>query len=301
MSEKIKVTFLGTSDAVPSIKRNHTSILLTYSEENILVDCGEGTQRQFKKAHLNIGKITRILITHWHGDHVLGLPGILQSLALNDYSKTLKIYGPKGTKKAVSEMLRVFPFKRNYKIEVREVEGKFFETKDFVLEAEKMTHGAPCNAYSFQIKDKIRIDKGKLKKAKIKPGPILQKLKEGKSISINGKKYSAASLTYKQEGKKISFIFDTSMNAKITPFVRDSDLLICESSFSSELEDKANEKMHLTSEKAAEIAKKSKSEHLILTHISQRYENDSEKILKEAKKIFKNSTLAEDLMSLEVQ
>lgn len=300
MSEKVRITFLGTSDAVPSAKRNHTSILLTYNEENILIDCGEGTQRQFRRANLNIGKITRILITHWHGDHVLGLPGILQSLALAEYNKTLYIYGPRGSKKAVSEILRVFNFMRDYKIEVHEVEGKFVETKNFVLEAEKMTHTAPCNAYSFKIKDRTRIDKGKLKKAKITPGPLLQKLKQGKTISVNGKKYTAKSLTYQENGKKVSFVLDTSMNTKIAPFVKNSDLLICESTFSSELDEKANERKHLTSEKAAEIAKKSKSKKLILTHISQRYENNSDKILNEAKKVFKNSVVAEDLKEFEV-
>ena len=92
MTAKIKLTFLGTADQIPSANRNHTSMLLTYGGENILIDCGEGTQRQFRKAHLNPCKITRILITHWHGDHVLGLPGLLQTLAASDYNKTLYIY-----------------------------------------------------------------------------------------------------------------------------------------------------------------------------------------------------------------
>ena len=79
---KTKITFLGTSQAIPTAKRNHTAVLLSYKDENILIDCGEGTQRQFRKAKLNPCKLTRILITHWHGDHVLGLPGLLQTLAL---------------------------------------------------------------------------------------------------------------------------------------------------------------------------------------------------------------------------
>ena len=104
----IKVTFLGTADQIPSSRRNHTSILLTYNEENILVDCGEGTQRQFRKAHLNPCKVTRILLTHWHGDHILGLPGLLSTLSLSGYNKTIFIYGPKRTKTFVKELLRIF-------------------------------------------------------------------------------------------------------------------------------------------------------------------------------------------------
>ena len=100
----IKITFLGTSDSVPSLKRNHTAILLTYKGENILVDCGEGTQRQFRKAGLNPCKVTRILLTHKHADHTLGLPGLLKTLSLTGYQKTLFIYGPRGIKKFMENL-----------------------------------------------------------------------------------------------------------------------------------------------------------------------------------------------------
>lgn len=297
----IKITFLGTADQIPSAERNHSAILLTYDGENILVDCGEGTQRQFRKAKLNPCKITRILITHWHGDHVLGIPGLLQTLSLSGYNKTLFIYGPKGTKEFIRDLLLVFGFKRKYKIEVEEVDGKFFETKDFYLEAEKMSHGIPCNAYNFVKKGLIRIDKIKLKKSKLPNGPLLQKLKQGKDISYEGKKYLAKNLTFAEGDKKISFVLDTLDNKKIVPFVKNSDLLICESSFGDELKEQAKEHLHLTSKQAGEIAKKSKSKKLILTHLSQRYEKNPKKILNEAKKIFKNSFLVKDLDVVEVK
>ena len=129
----MKITFLGTSYAIPSAERNHTSVLLTHEGENILIDCGEGTQRQFRKAKLNPCKITRILITHWHGDHVLGLPGLLQTLSLSGYNKELSIYGPKGIKHFISQLVRTFPFQLNYKLKIEELHGKkiFFETNDF--------------------------------------------------------------------------------------------------------------------------------------------------------------------------
>ncbi|KKK90177.1 hypothetical protein LCGC14_2725720, partial [marine sediment metagenome] len=144
----IKLTFLGTSASIPSAERNHTAILLTYYGENILVDCGEGTQRQFRKARLNPCKITRILITHWHADHILGIPGLLKTLALSGYNKTLFIYGPKGTKILMKTLLKLFAFKGEYNIKVEEVNEKFFETKDFYLKTKKMTHRVPCNAYA---------------------------------------------------------------------------------------------------------------------------------------------------------
>ena len=130
----MKITFLGTAHWMPTVKRNHTAILLSYEGENILVDCGEGTQRQFRKAGISPTKVTRLLITHWHGDHVLGIPGLLQSLALQGYRKTLHIYGPKGTKKFMKEVLKVFVFHQHrLSLKVEEVSGKFFETKDFYL------------------------------------------------------------------------------------------------------------------------------------------------------------------------
>jgi len=294
MASNIKLTFLGTSDQIPSADRNHTAILLTYEGENILVDCGEGTQRQFRKAHLNPCKITRILITHWHGDHILGLPGLLSTLALSGYSKTLYIHGPKGTKEFMGELLNLFGFKRKYEIKVEEASGKFLENNDFYLEAEAMEHGIPCNAYVFVKKGHIRIDKNKLKKFKIPEGKHLQELKQGKDLVYNGKKFKAKDLTFGENNKKVSFVLDTLENKKIVPFVKDSDLFVSESSFSDELKEQAKEHLHLTSSQAAEIAKKAKVKKLILTHLSQRYENNPKQILNEAKKVFKNTVLVKD-------
>ncbi len=296
----IKITFLGTADAIPSAMRNSTSVLLNYNKENILIDCGEGTQRQFRKARLNPCKVTRVLISHWHGDHVLGIPGLLQTLALSGYKKTFFVYGPKGTKGFMKSLLNTFIFRGRYPIKVEEVNGKFFETEDFYLEAEKMTNGIHCNAYTFIKKGQTRIDKKKLKKSKLPSGPLLQKLKQGRNIVYRGKKYLAKNLTFREGDKKISFVFDTSMNKSIAPFVKNSDLLICESSFGSELEERAKEYKHLTAQQAAEISKKSKSKKLILTHISQRYDKNLKKILNDARKIFKNSFLVKDLDALEV-
>jgi len=296
----IKITFLGTSDQIPSAKRNHTSILLNYNEENILVDCGEGTQRQFRKARLNPCKITKILLTHWHGDHIFGIPGLLSTLALSGYNKTLYIYGPKGTREFMKSLLRLFNFTKEYSIKVEEVTGRFYEGSDFYLEAKPMTHGIPCNAYVFVKKGQIRIHKEKLRKSKLPIGPLLQKLKQGKNIIYHGKKYLARDLTFKDGDKKVSFVLDTSMNNLIIPFVKDSDLLICESTFNSELEAHAKKHLHLTSKQAADIATKSKSKKLILTHISQRYENEPQKILNEAKRIFKSSVLVNDLDSIDI-
>jgi len=296
---KIPITFLGTSQAIPTEKRNHTAVLLKYRDETILIDCGEGTQRQFRKVHLNPCKITRILITHWHGDHVLGLPGLFQTLALSNYPKTLHIYGPRGTKRFINEIYKMFLFAGKLKIEVKEVNGKFFENNDFYLEATPLKHGAGVNGYSFIEKDKIRLDKNKLRKLKIK-GKIISDLQKGEDIVWQGRKIKAKDITYLQKGKKITFLWDTVLFENCYKAAKNSDLLISESNFTEKEAELAREYKHLTAKQAAQIAKKSKVKKLILTHLSQRYENNENIILNEAKKVFKNTILAEDLMKVEV-
>jgi len=297
MASKIKITFLGTAAQIPTAKKNHTGILLTYKDENILIDCGEGIQRQFRKAKLNPCKITKILITHLHGDHIFGLPGLLSTLGFSEYNKTLEIYTPKGTKKPLEEFLKLFKFERNLKINVTEISSHtkpFFETKEFKLNSESMKHRTPTNAYSFVIKDKIRIDKKKLKNSKIPAGKHLSELQKGKDIKINGKKYTAKNLTYLEKGKKVSIVLDTLDNKKIVPFVKNSDLFICESSFSSENSKEAKEHLHMTAEQAGKNAKNAKVKKLILTHISQRYDYKLKELLQDAKKHFKNIEIARD-------
>ncbi len=297
---KIPLIFLGTSQAIPTAKRNHTAMLLQYKNENILIDCGEGTQRQFRKAKINPGKVNRILISHWHGDHVLGLPGLFQTLVLSNYNKKMYIYGPKKTKIFIKQLIRPFIPVLKFKIEVSNVSGKFLETSDFYIEAFSLKHGPPCNAYSFVEKDKIRIDKKKLKKLKIPPSPLLSKLQQGKNIKYKGKIIKAKYITYKEKGKKITIILDTALTENCYKAAKNADLLIAEATYANEEKQLAKEYKHLTAAQAAIIAKKSKVKKLILTHISQRYQKNEKILLKQARKIFPKTEIAEDLDKIEV-
>lgn len=298
--KKVKITFLGTGDAVPTKLRNHTAILVTLDSENILIDCGEGTQRQFKTAKISPSKLTKILITHKHGDHTFGLPGLLRTLEMSNYSKTLEIYGPRGTKNLISQ-IKKFAGGEGPKISVHEVSsGKFIDEKDFQIEASPMRHGTPANAYSITLKQKLRLNKAKLRKLKLPSSPILKKLQEGKTISYKGKKIRPTDVAYKEKPKKITFVLDTKKNPNITRIAKNSDLLIIESTFSAKETATAHAYKHLTVKEAAQIAKKANVKSLIITHISQRYEKNLSKIEKEAKKIFKKTKLAKDFMSIEI-
>lgn len=302
----IKLTFLGTSAQIPTVTRNHSAFLLNYnsgkSNENILVDCGENTQRQMRIAKLSPNCLTKIFITHWHGDHTLGLPGLIQTLNAHDYKKVLDIYGPKGFKKYFELMLKAFLLEGKLNFRIHEIEkgGVVFENSDFKVEASFMEHTAPCLGYSFIEKERRRINSSYLKKIGLKPGPILKNLQEGKSVKFNNKTVSVKDATYLVKGKKITIILDTKMNKNIEKMSKNANLLVIESTFAEDLKDKAKEYKHLTSVEAAGLAKKSKVEKLILTHISQRYEDDLNRLLKEAKKVFKNSEIAKDFMIVEI-
>jgi ribonuclease Z len=296
----MEITFLGTASHMPTAKRNHTGILVTLSAENILIDCGEGIQRQFRIANLNPCKLTHLLITHWHGDHTLGIAGLLQTLAMSEYQKKLKIFGPKGTKEKFQLLEKLYgKLKINY--EIKEISsGIISKEKDFEIESKPMDHNAPSNAYSISIKEKLRLDKSKLKKLKLPNSPIIKNLQEGKDIVHNGKKIKSRDVTYLQKGKKLTIIMDTSPNQNAIAIAKNSDVLICESSFLSTEEQKANEYKHMTAKAAAEIAKKSNSKKLILTHISQRYKNESKPLVEEAQKIFKNVLTPKDFDKVSV-
>ncbi|MBI2631687.1 ribonuclease Z [Candidatus Pacearchaeota archaeon] len=291
--EKLEVKFLGTGNAVPTERRNHTGILVSFLNENILIDCGEGIQRQLRIARINPGKITRILITHWHGDHILGLPGLFQTLAMSGYNKTMKIYGPPGTGHYLALIEQIIKELR-ISVQVNEVFDSIIDDKYFFIQSKPMFHGTPTNAYSIVIKDRIHLEKSKIKKLKIPNSPLLGELQGGKDIFFNGKKIKFSSVSYLEKGKKITIILDTVMNPDAVRLAEKSDLLIAESTFSVRDAEKAQEYFHLTSGDAATIAKKAKVFKLILTHISERYEHKINIIEKEAKKIFKNVRIAKD-------
>ena len=159
----MQITFLGTSSMVPTKERNQIAVFLSYGSEGILFDCGEGTQRQFKIAGISLTKVTKILISHWHGDHVLGLPGLIQTLSSMDYSGKLEIYGPAGTKKRMEKMFEAFVFDKRLNFAVNEVKnGIFFENSEFQLEAYQMEHSIETLGYRLVEKDKIKIDMKKV-------------------------------------------------------------------------------------------------------------------------------------------
>jgi len=296
----MQVLFLGTSSMVPTKERNQSGILISYGSEGILIDCGEGIQRQLKIAGIKLTKIHRILISHWHGDHVLGLPGLIQSMSASDYQKTLHVYGPTGTKNFMKKMFEAFIFDRKIDIEIYELKsGRFFENGDFILQVASLEHNITTLGYSFIEKDKRKINVKLIKELGVPEGPLLGKLQSGKDVVWKGKKIKVDKATRVEKGKKITIISDTLPCKGADILAKNSDLLICEATYSSTLEDKAKEYHHMTSKQAAELANRGRVKKLILTHFSARYKNTQE-LEEDARTYFNNVLSAEDFMKITI-
>ncbi len=296
----MEIVFLGTSSMVPTKERNQSAVFLRYGTEGILFDCGEGTQRQFKIAGISPSSVTKIIISHWHGDHVLGLPGLIQTLSAAEYGKTLEIYGPKGSKERMDHMFKTFVFDNKISLEVIEVkEGKFLESKDYAIEALPLDHGVATLGFRFVEADKRKINMKKAEQLGLKAGPMIGKLQEGQEVTHKGKKISPNDVSTVEKGKILTYITDTKLCENCFSLAHGADVLICESTYGSKLEGKGEEYSHMTATQAAQIAQRSGVGKLYLTHFSARYKNVSE-LEDEAKETFENTTAATDFMKIKI-
>ena len=295
----MEIEFLGTSCMVPTKDRNHQGIFMFYRDTGILLDCGEGIQRQLKITGIKPTRIDKIFLTHWHGDHVLGLPGLLQTMNSSGYEKKLEIYGPPGTLKHFRHMFEAFSFNIVFDHEIKEVTDTQLDFKDLSVRILPLEHSVPCLGYAIKENDRRRIKTSVVKQLGIPDGPLLGDLQEGKTISFKGKKISSDEVTYVVKGKKIAIILDTVVCNNAIELARDSDLLISEASYVSDLEEKAEDYKHLTAKQAAHIAHQSGSKKLVLTHLSQRYKSP-ENVLEDAKEIFEKVVVAYDFMKLKI-
>ena len=296
----MKIIFLGTGSMQPTRERNLSSIYINHDSEHFLVDCGEGTQRQMKIAEIRPTKITKVLISHFHADHVLGLGGLLRNLDANQYNGILEIYGPEGLKKFFNNIVHSAYYGDGVNIKLIEFnEGIIIDTQKLIVESVKLNHSVPSYGFIFKEKDKRKIDVNYTSKFGLTMHPLLGELQKGKDITYKGKKITVEKATKLVKGKKLGIILDTAPCNNCIKIAKDADILISESTFSESEKEKAKEYKHLTAKQAAEIAKKGKSKILILTHFSQRYKDISE-LKKEAHSVFKNVEAAEDFKEFEI-
>ncbi|EAD9906821.1 ribonuclease Z [Listeria monocytogenes] len=299
----MELVFLGTGAGVPSRGRNVTSIALSMlNERNAiwLFDCGEATQHQIMRSQIKLSKLEKIFITHLHGDHIFGLPGLLSSRSFQGGESDLTIYGPVGITEYVETSLRLSGTRLTYKIIFNEIEpGLIFEDNMFSITVDELDHGLRSFGYRIVEKDKPgALNADKLIDDGVEPGPIFQKIKKGETVTladgsvINGKDY----IDEPQKGKIISIFGDTKATASELELALNADVLVHEATFEGDKEKLAGEYMHSTTLQAASLAKKANVKKLILTHISSRYDRDASKeLLIEAQSVFENTEIAFDL------
>ena len=300
----MEVTFLGTSSAVHSKDRNHPSIALKAFGDVFLFDCGEGTQRQLLFTNVSPMKISKVFITHFHGDHILGLPGLLQSMSLNGRESKLTVYGPRGLNKLKDAIYSLGYCAIEYPVEFIEIDtGIIEETDEYVIRAQSVRHNVPSLAYSIEEKKKPRFLREKAIELGVPVGPAFGKLHNGEEIEIDGRTIKPEQvLGPPRKGIKITYSGDTRPCEEMIMFARDSTLLIHESTFIQKEAQNVEEYGHSTSKDAAFVARESNSKKLIITHISTRYgEEYAQIMLKEAQEIFENTELAKDCMEINVR
>ncbi len=326
----MELIILGSSAAIPVQERNLPAIALKYKNEIIIFDCGEDIQRGIINAGLKFNKPLKILISHFHGDHIIGLPGLLFRFGLIDRNAPLSIFGPPNLflylflHKKILGLKAAYPlkiFEIHYddnkliifdglesdqaKSEIRLINNIIFEDDKYQLEYTLVNHSILTYGYSFVEKPRNgKFNPDRAREIGIPESRLWKKLHEGQMIEFQGKKIDPLKegiVGPKRPGRKITYSGDTALSENLIELGKNSDILIHEATFSKNLADVALEKKHSTSVDAANSALKMNAKQLILTHISSRYQEDALELLNEAKEIFPNSVLAKDLLRIELK
>ena len=299
----MKLVFLGTSAAQPTENRGLSCMCLVYEGEILMFDAGEAAQISYLKSGLGWNKKMKIFVTHLHGDHCIGILGILQTMNMQNRTEPLEIYGPKGIDDFIFANIKVLNFGLSFPIMISIVkEGVIFDSKSYSIHANKASHSIPAFSYRFDEKDKPgRFNLEKAKSLRIPEGPLWNKLQNGEQIEIEGKIITSDQvLGEKRRGKKIGISGDTKPTSELETFFEKCDYLVFDSTFLDEIKEKSTETHHSTAKQAATLGKNAKVKNLILTHFSARYKDETQH-LSEAQKIHSSVITARDLLELEIK
>jgi len=306
----VQITFLGTSSGVPTRSRNVSSVALRLPQraELWLFDCGEGTQHQILRSDLKISQLTRIFVTHMHGDHVFGLMGLLATCGLAGNPQRIDIYGPPKLDEYLRACSRYSQTHLSYPLQVHTVQpGIIYEDEEFIVSCDRLEHRVTAFGYRVAEKDRSgRFDVEKAKALNIPPGRIYGQLKRGETVTLlDGRQIKGAHLCGPTEvGRKMAYCTDTVYCDGAVSLAQDADVLIHEATFSHKDAELAFQRMHSTSTMAAQVALAAQVKLLIMTHFSPRYApgNDIElnDLLQEARAIFPNTEMAYDFTTYEI-
>ena len=299
----MKLVFLGTSGAQPTETRGLSCICLEREGEILMFDAGESSQLSYLKSGLGWNKKMKIFVTHLHGDHCIGILGLLQTMTMKNRIESLEIYGPKGIDEFIAANIKILNFGLSYPIMISIIkEGKVLDSKFYSIYACKANHSVTAFSYLFEEKDKPgRFNLEKAKSLGIPEGHLWKKLQNGEQIEINGKIITPDQvLGEKRPGKKIGISGDTMPTEELEKFFEGCDYLVFDATFLDELKEKALETQHSTAKQAAILGKNANVKNLILTHFSARYKDEVQH-LEEAKQIHNSVITARDLLEVEIK
>ncbi len=300
----VEIFFLGTNASTPHKYRNLPSVVIRRKGLLYMFDCGEGAQYRFLRSGLGVNKRMHVFISHLHGDHVFGLPGMLHTFSLMGRREPLFIYGPKGTREFVKCVLTKVPCGIGYSIYVRDLEeGIALESRELVIKAIRAKHTLTNFAYVFEEKPKPgRFDREKALKLGVPEGPLWRKLQYGKAVkSVYGTVVRPEDvLGPPRPGIKVVYTGDTAYCERVVEAARGADVLIHDATFDSEKARDALETGHSTAAQAARAALESRAKFLFLFHYSSRYSDLSE-LLQQAREIFRRTYLSEDGLKVEIR
>ncbi|MFA6035490.1 MAG: ribonuclease Z [Candidatus Micrarchaeia archaeon] len=292
----IRVVVLGSGASVPSVQRNLASVAVRHDGDVYLFDCGEGTQRQMMRFRMSYAKTKAIFISHLDADHYLGVAGLCHTLNMIGRKPTEKllVFGPRGTARKIEGLGCNYGF-----LQVHDVgEGEAYKGEGFAVSAFAVKHGSNSLGYSFEESTGRNFDKAKCDKLGIK-GLMFRELEQKGEVIVGKKKIAIEDVTIPKKGRKIVYTGDTMKCDAVVKAAKGADLLVHEGTFGDELKKEAEEKEHATVSDAAKVAKEAKVKKLVITHISNRYE-DASGLLKEARKIFAQSEIAHDGLEIEL-
>ncbi len=300
----LRVTFLGTSGAVPTARRNPSGIYLNREGEELLFDCGEGTQRQMMRFGTGFS-LSAIFLTHVHGDHVLGLPGLLQTLHFNDRADSLAIYTPRGTRRMVETLVTALDARLGFSVKVREVapDEAVYAGEDYEIRAFRTDHRTRSVGYALVEADrKGRFDRERAEELGVPVGPKFSALHSGESVELaDGTVIDPEQVVGSpRPGRKVVYTGDTRPTEETTEVAADADLLIHDATFGDDWAERARETGHASAREAGELAARAGAKRLALTHVSSRYAGDASRLTREAGEECEVAFVAEDGMEIEV-
>jgi len=291
---------LGTASQVPTRHRNHNGYFIRWDDIGILVDPGEGTQRQMTLAGVRASRIHHICITHFHGDHCLGLPGVIQRISLDRVPHEVHVHYPASGEAYFQRLRRASIFKDRSRLVPRPFTepGVLFSTDQYVLSTDALEHTVPTYGFRIQEPDSHRLDRAALRAAGLS-GPLVGQLVREGSVELDGRTVRLSDVSEPRPGQGFAIVMDTRPCAGAQRLARGVDLLLCESTYLQSEQAEAWERGHMTAGQAARLAADGSVRRLVITHFSQRYA-DQNVFLAEARAIFDDCVSAEDGMVIPV-